>query len=443
MILTTTSQTLTLVLGGNPSTEAAVTVDYVAFTSSTTTPSVQLSTTNGTSGAFILSAPPASTQYKVNGITVVNRDSSPIVATISIEFGTPYPVAQSMVIGVNSTLQFTDTRGWFVINAAGQILSAQGSAYSDVRIYTANDTWNKPANCSLAYVEATGGGGGGGGGRGSTAGLSRAGGGAGGGGNRLTSIFQISDLPSSVSVTVGGTSAGGTGGNIADGNFGSAGNNSSFGTLLYGYAGGGGAGGTNAAAGGSGGGGGGTSAGASATTTTGALGGSALLASTFGTSYATNIGASGKNGDAGFGLSSYLGGGGGGSGQLSGFLSAGGSSYYSGAGGGGGGGQINQNGQSGGSTGGAAVDFGGGGAGGAAGVGSSSPGGAGANGATGSSIACGKGGGGGGAGNTNGNGGAGGAGGFPASGGGGGGGGTPTGGRGGDGAAGRVVVYCW
>lgn len=438
MILTNTGQSLTLVLGGTPSTEAAVTVDYVAFTSSTTTPSVQLSTTNGTSGAYILSAPPsAGIQYKVNGITVVNIDSSPIVATISIDSGTLYPVAQSMVIGGGSTLQFTDTRGWFVINSAGQILSAQGSAYSDVRIYTANDTWNKPANCSLAYVEVVGGGGGGSGGAGGAAFGNRGGGGGGGGGNRLTSIFQISDLASTISVTVGGIANGGTGGTSAFGSTGTAGNISSFGTLLYGYAGGG-------ATSGGGGGGGGTSSGATSVTGFGALGGSAFAVSNLSNSYATNIGAPGVDGGSSTvaGNSSYLGGGGGGGGAVASVAgNTGGSSYYSAAGGGGGGGVSSANpgiataGGAGGNTGGSATVAGGGGAGGAVA-------GAGVAGATGSSIACGKGGGGGGA-NNSGTAGRGGDGGFPGGGGGGGGGGTPTGGRGGDGAAGRVVVYCW
>jgi hypothetical protein len=162
MILNSTTQSLEIVLGSAVATnQSPVTVDYVSFTSSATTPSVQLSTTNSTTAVTILSAPSASTQYKINGITVANKDTSPITVTIQINDNSViYAVAQSMVIGVGSTLQFTDTRGWFVINASGQILSAQGSAYSDVRIYTANDTWNKPANCSLAYVEATGGAGG-------------------------------------------------------------------------------------------------------------------------------------------------------------------------------------------------------------------------------------------------------------------------------------------
>jgi hypothetical protein len=446
MILNSTTQSLEIVLGSAVATnQSPVTVDYIAFTSSATTPSVQLSNTNSTTAVTVLSAPAASTQYKINGITVANKDTAPITVTIQINDNSViYAVAQSMVIAVGSTLQFTDTRGWFVINAAGQILSAQGSAFSDVRIYTANDTWSKPANCSLAYVEVTGGGGGGGGGSGKIFGENAVGGGAGGAGNRLTSIFQISDLTGTVAVTVGAIANGGAGGFSGAGFNGTQGNNSSFGALLYGYAGGGGAGGTTAASGGGGGGGGGgTSAGASSTSTTGGLGGSAFLASTLATLYAVNIGGAGRNGNitATAGNSSYLGGGGGGGGGNN----SGGSSYYS-AGGGGGGGNISASdvstdGGAGGNAGGSATSAGGGGA---AGVG----GGAGANGATGSFISCGTGGGGGGA-TINATGGNGGNGGFPGGGGGGGGtggsqlGGTTTGGNGGNGAAGRVVVYCW
>ena len=166
MILNTTTQTLEILLGSAvAANQSPVTVDYVAFDATTTTPSVQLSTTNSTTAVTILSAPASSTQYKINGITVANKDTSPITVTIQINDNTvKYAVAQSMVLAVGSTLQFTDTRGWFVINASGQILSAQGSAYSDVQIFTANGTWTKPSYVSLAYVEVTGGGGAGGGG---------------------------------------------------------------------------------------------------------------------------------------------------------------------------------------------------------------------------------------------------------------------------------------
>ena len=315
MILNNTTQTLEIVLGSAVTTnQSPVTVDYVAFTSSATTPSVQLSTTNDATSVTILSAPSASTQYKINGITVANKDTLPITVTIEINDNTvKYPVAQSMVLAVGSTLQFTDTRGWFVINASGQILSAQGSAYSDVQIFTSSNTWNKPLGCSLVYVETTGGGGGGG--AGSGVGATRIGGGGGGGGNRLTSIFQISNLTPTVAVTVGAIATGGTGNTGAAGNNGSVGSTSSFGTFLYGYGGGGGGGGGSSTGGGGGGGAGGTSAGAtgSNSSVTGGLGGSAFVTSALATLYATNIGGAGRNGNGTnlVGNSSYLGGGGG------------------------------------------------------------------------------------------------------------------------------------
>ena len=300
MILNSTTQTLEIVLGSAvAANECPVTVDYVLFTSSATTPSVQLSTTNSTTAVTVLSAPASSTQYKINGITVANKDTSPITITIQINDNSViYGVAQSIVIAVGSTLQFTDTRGWFVINASGQILSVQGSAYSDVQIFTANGTWTKPSYVSLAYVEVTGGGAGGGGGRGVAVSNIRSGSGGGGGGNRLTSLFQISDLAGTVSVTVGATANGGAGGiSAANPGASTAGNNSSFGTLLYGYGGGtaGQAGSATGSAGG--GGGGGTSKGVDAFAQIGVEGGSAFIVAATGTSYATNRG--GASGDGG------------------------------------------------------------------------------------------------------------------------------------------------
>jgi len=102
MILNSTTQTLEIVLGSAVATnQSPVTVDYVSFTSSATTPSVQLSTTNSTTAVTILSAPASSTQYKINGITVANKDTSPITITIQINDNSViYAVAQSMVRAV-------------------------------------------------------------------------------------------------------------------------------------------------------------------------------------------------------------------------------------------------------------------------------------------------------------------------------------------------------
>lgn len=122
-------------------------------------------------------------------------------------------------------------------------------------VYTAADTWTKPAGLKGALVVVYGGGGGGGGGSRTSSSL-KSGGGGGGGGGRSFKFYSPDELPASVAVTVGAGGAGGLGGDASQGNGydGSAGGGSSFGTLLVAGGGGGGAGGDQIdAAGGTGG----------------------------------------------------------------------------------------------------------------------------------------------------------------------------------------------
>ena len=148
MILTSTTQTLEIdLLAAVTTNQLQVTVDYVDFTSTTTTPGVQASASNSTTAVTILSAPASSTQRKVNLVTVCNRDTAPAQVSVSInDNSTLYPVVQNLVLAVGSTLQFTDTRGWFEIDAAGNYCTAISATYSNVAIYTANDTYAVPAN---------------------------------------------------------------------------------------------------------------------------------------------------------------------------------------------------------------------------------------------------------------------------------------------------------
>lgn len=219
------------------------------------------------------------------------------------------------------------------------------STILDTQTFNANGTWNKPATGTYAVVRAWGGGG-----SGATSTSGAGGRGGGGGGGFQERIFLLSDLTSTVSVTIG------SGGAAVSGiNNGNNGNATTFGAFLTV---GGGGGGTTSATGGGGGGSGtsasGSTAGAAATTVSnqvaiiapagfaGAPPTSDSQVAGFITSTA-NVkngagndgvygGGAGANSNAANGASTTWGGGGGG-GSTSGGASSGGTSTYGGAGG--------------------------------------------------------------------------------------------------------------
>lgn len=332
-------------------------------------------------------------------------------------------------VGADGTVLVADSGQASGLNWASRALPAQ------VSVYTADDTWVKPAGVTLVEVILIGGGGGGGSGRKGNSNTHRRGGSGGGGGHMAHHIFIPSFLDASMTVDIGAGGGGGAAQTTAstNGNDGTDGSPTRFlgassGTIFLVAGGGkkglgGGNDGTNAVAGGQGGtawggtnqtagdgqygggeiggnGGDGLTAGGAAERGGGGGGGTLPNATNKdggGSVYGAAGGAAGGGSAAANNTASAAGAGGtfqnygtggGGTAGTSGGANAGGAggsptyTRWGGAGGGGGGAGVNGSADTTGGTGGAGGNYGGGGGGGGAGTGTgnSGAGGAGAGG---------------------------------------------------------------
>jgi len=151
-----------------------------------------------------------------------------------------------------SGISASTTRTLTVPNSSGTI--ALTSQLVDTRIYTANDTWNKPAGAKMVHFIVIGGGGGGGSGRRDNTSTDRCGGAGGGGGGISVGWLNASAFGSTETITVGAGGAGGAARTTnLNGNAGSSGGASSIGSVITTFASTGGAGGAGTSATGGGG----------------------------------------------------------------------------------------------------------------------------------------------------------------------------------------------
>lgn len=122
MILDTTTRKLQVALSAVMTTaNMPVVVDWVDSTATTFNPGVTPTNTNGTTLVDILAAPAASTQRKVNGITIHNLDTAAKTVLIYLnDNGTSYQLVDA-ILQVSDTLGYTDIKGWYVMDSSGAI----------------------------------------------------------------------------------------------------------------------------------------------------------------------------------------------------------------------------------------------------------------------------------------------------------------------------------
>lgn len=178
---------------------------------------------DATAGAVVIDLPAEATAKDGFVVAIEKTDTTAAVVEVKDDAATSLIKLESQG---DKVIAFCDGNTWHI-----KVFKAPTT-----RIFTASDTYTKPAGLKKAIIHVLGGGGGGGG---STGGSGQSCGGGGGGGEYARKEMQASAIQSTETVTVGAGGAGGANG----GGAGSSGGTSSFGahvTVLGGSGGSGG-----------------------------------------------------------------------------------------------------------------------------------------------------------------------------------------------------------
>jgi hypothetical protein len=231
MILDLTTSKLQVLLAGAITTnQLPVTVDAVDSTANGFTPVATFQNTNSGNPVDILAAPASGHYRKVNALSVYNADTVAATVTIRRNDNSTTYVLMVVTLAAGETLHFTDTQGWFVLDASGQkktTMTIPSGVYIGRSFITYTDgashtfTQNPLTRRLRAMVQA---GGAGGGGVDGTAGTNVAAAGGGGAGGYAEREYTAVTAATVFSAVVGAKGAGGT----AGANPGTAGGDSTF-----------------------------------------------------------------------------------------------------------------------------------------------------------------------------------------------------------------------
>jgi hypothetical protein len=141
MILDSVTKSLELLLGAAATANAMpVVVDYVDMTTTTTLSGSSDTQSNGTTVVTILAAPAASTQRKVNSISVYNADTVSSTVTIRLNNNTTLRNLISVTLQVGDTIGFTDVNGWYLLDSNGNLKSVQAASATAIATAIHNAT---------------------------------------------------------------------------------------------------------------------------------------------------------------------------------------------------------------------------------------------------------------------------------------------------------------
>jgi len=141
IILNATNKSLELVLAAAvATTQPDFVASYVDLTTTTFTSAEQDGVGNGVTAVTVVSAPAALTQRQVKFLTVLNRDTAAITATIRYNNNGTIRQIVKVTLAIGSTLVYTDGEGWRVIDALGQIQVASSQAGSGLQMRTVTFT---------------------------------------------------------------------------------------------------------------------------------------------------------------------------------------------------------------------------------------------------------------------------------------------------------------
>lgn len=133
LILTNTTDTLEVVLGGNIVTsQLKCYSSYRDITSTTITPQRNALNTNNTTAVNIVGSPASSTQRVIDYLSIFNTDTNTAIVTVRLnDNGTTYILFQA-TLGVGEKIEYVEGSGFKVITNAGSIKTSINQGVSPV-----------------------------------------------------------------------------------------------------------------------------------------------------------------------------------------------------------------------------------------------------------------------------------------------------------------------